>query len=227
MTRDRLIQRVEELIEQGKKVTEAWFTHKIEGRPGGRIYTAKFVEAGKLMGFKTAALSFIERVYGSTHPHFNEFQKGVKSHRLEHAEIGIAILESIRDEIQGDWLFTIKGLITAEVFADFIEMANYLLESKYKDPAAVVAGSVLEEHLRQLCQAHGIDVELGGKPKKADRLNSDLAKANIYLSSDQKFITAWLGLRNNAAHGKYDKYNEAQVKSLIDGVTEFMSRIPV
>jgi hypothetical protein len=31
----------------------------------------------------------------------------------------------------------LKGLITAEVFADFIEMAEHLLETGYKDPAAV------------------------------------------------------------------------------------------
>jgi hypothetical protein len=38
-------------------------------------------------------------------------------------------------------------------------MAEHLLDQKYKDPAAVVVvGSVLEEHLRQLCTAAGLPV---------------------------------------------------------------------
>jgi hypothetical protein len=38
-------------------------------------------------------------------------------------------------------------------------MAEHLLDQKYKDPATVVVGSVLEEHLRQLCTAAGLPVE--------------------------------------------------------------------
>ena len=44
----------------------------------------------------------------------------------------------------------------AELFADFLEMADYLLSEGYKDPAAVLGGSMLEEHLRQLRQSMDI-----------------------------------------------------------------------
>ena len=41
-----------------------------------------------------------------------------------------------------------------------METAEHLGDQKYKDPAAVVVvGSVLEEHLRQLCTAAGLPVE--------------------------------------------------------------------
>jgi hypothetical protein len=33
---------------------------------------------------------------------------------------------------------------------------------------------------------------------------------------DQKQITAWLDLRNNAAHGKYSAYSDTQVKQFIE-----------
>jgi hypothetical protein len=139
----------------------------------------------------------------------------------------VAVVEAMRDEIAGDWLFTLKGLIAAEVFADFLEMAEYLLEQGYKDAAAVIAGSTLEEHLRQLCHKHGIKTDEGGRPKKAERLNADLVGANVYSKLDQKNVTAWLDLRNKAAHGHYTEYNQDQVRGMIAGATEFMARVAV
>ncbi len=193
--------------------------------------TSNLSTRGAIKGFRAASLSFIDRVYGSNHPHFKEFQENTKDYYPSDAENGIAILRAIRSEIDGGWLFTLKGLITAEVFADFIEMAEHLLETGYKDPAAVMCGSVLEEHLRQLCTRNAIAIEIEKDDKqihkKADRLNSELAKNEVYSKLDQKMVTAWLDLRNKAAHGKYDEYTEDQVKNMLVAVTEFMARVAV
>jgi hypothetical protein len=182
-----------------------------------------------MAGFRTACLSFIDRLYGSEHPHFKQFTDKTEHNYVSNSEQGIAILSAIRAEIAGGWLFNVKGLVAAEVFSDFLEMAEHLLEGGYKDPAAIMIGSVLEEHLRQLCLNKAIQVEEERDGRmvahKADRLNADLAKAEMYTKLDQKLITAWLDLRNNAAHGKYDAYTPEQVKQLLAGVTEFMVRV--
>lgn len=218
-----LIVRVDELIEMGNKV--------LSTRSTPVDYGIEIVDSGSIKGFRAAALSFIDRVYGNTHPHFTEFESNTDNTYISCAETGISILQAIRAEIDGGWLFTLKGLITSEVFADFIEMAEHLLETGYKDPAAVVCGSVLEEHLRQLCIKNKIPTTTVKKgkevPKKADTLNSELTKNEVYGKLDQKMVTAWLDLRNNAAHGKYDEYNDVQVKNMITAVTEFMVRVSV
>ncbi len=163
--------------------------------------------------------------------YYNEFKSRTKSFGKNDVGAGIEILRAIRSEISGGWLFSMKGIITAEVFADFIEMAEHFLETGYKDPAAVMAGSVLEEHLRQLCIKTGIDIErkYGDKliPIKADKLNADLAKENVYSKLNQKLVIGWLGIRNHAAHGEYDEYTRDQVKNMIAGITEFMARVVV
>lgn len=105
-------------------------------------------------------------------------------------------------------------------------MADELHAKKYKDPAAVIAGSVLEEHLRKLASVNGVTIETGGKPKKADTINADLAKVPAYNKLVQKQVTAWLGLRNDVAHGNYDQYDHAQVAALIRDVRDFMVRLP-
>ena len=223
MLTDEMLRRADQLIEMGKAVMSTAYS------TGGQ-YNIDYVKDAAMAGFRSAVLSFVERIYGSAHPHYEQFENKAKGHYRSNAEMAIAILEAIRDEIAGGWLVGIKSLVSAELFADFLEMAEHLLETGYKDPAAVMGGSVLEEHLRQLCHKAGIDVEedRDGKsvPRKADRLNAELTKVDIYTKLDQKLITAWLDLRNNAAHGKYDGYTAEQVKQMLMGVTEFMVRVP-
>ena len=218
---DDLVNRVDELLSMGQEVLAS----------RRRSDWGEYVDSGLMSGFRSASLSFIERVYGSVHPHFSEIKEGADGSRPSDADKCIAVLRAVRSEIGGGWLFSIKGLITAEVFADFIEMAEHLLDAGYKDPAAVMCGGVLEEHLRQLCLKNGIEAVIfrDGKeiPKKADTLNADLARAEIYSKLDQKMITGWLDLRNKAAHGHYDEYTADQVKNLLSSVTEFMARVSV
>ena len=114
---------------------------------------------------------------------------------------------------------------------DSLEMAQHLLNEGYKDPAAVMAGIALEERLRQLCQKHGIPTEATkqGRPhsKRTDALNADLAKKKVYNQLDQKNVTAWLDLRNKAAHGKYQEYTKEQVALMLQSLSDFMVRIPL
>ncbi len=242
MMKERLLQRVNELIEKGNEVlatrhrndvsdNQGWITDVFGQRHEHRHSGPEWVDDGKMRGFRTASLSFIQRTYNENHPHYTEFLKSAAGSTSQDVKNGLGILEAIRDEIAGGWLFTIKNLVTAEVFTDYIDMAEYLLKEGYKDAAAVIAGSTVEERLRQLCRNNGIPTarQKDGKetPLTADTLNSELAKAEVYSKLDQKQVTAWLDLRNKAAHGKYNEYNADQVEGMIRGVTEFMARVAV
>jgi hypothetical protein len=138
-------------------------------------------------------------------------------------------LKALRDDIAHERTASVVELVHADVFSDFLEMAQYLLDDGgFKDPAAVIAGSSLEAHLRALCDKHGIaTTDANNKPKKADTLNHELEKAGAYTGKlDLKNVTAWLGLRNDAAHGDYAKYQAGQVGLLISSVRDFMTRYP-
>lgn len=220
-----LITRVDELLAQGNDVLKT--RHTVGPGP----YSSEHVREAELAAFRSAGLSFLQRVYDIKHPHFREFEQRVKATTPSDTECGIAILQAVRAELAGGWLFTVKGLVAAEVFADFLEMAEHLLEQSYKDPAAVMAGSVLEEHLRQLCAKHAIPLtERRGNddvPKKPDRLNADLAGADVYNKLEQKQITAWLDLRNKAAHGDYGSYTDDHVRQFLAGLISFTNRVPL
>jgi len=140
------------------------------------------------------------------------------------------VLDGLYQDLKAGYLKSFSELIHADIFSDYIEMAEYLLEEGYKDPAAIITGSTLEEHLRKICIKNGIDIEImsSGKlrSKKADGMNSDLAKQGVYSKLEQKSVTAWLDLRNKAAHAKYSEYNDSQVNQMIMGVRDFIIRNP-
>ncbi len=190
------------------------------------------VASGEFGEFRAAALSFVKRAFGADSPHYTEFDTKVSKSDIWRVEIGLGVLKACHDELAGGWVFTTKGLVSAEVFSDFLSMAEHLLSENYKDPAAVVVGSVLEEHLRQLCQKNSIPIEWAKPdgslvPLKADAMNAELAKTNVYSKLDQKNVTAWLDLRNKAAHGKYKEYTESQVDLMLRAVSEFIGRTPI
>lgn len=191
----------------------------------GEIFRGSDAE---IRGLFTRMLAVIERLTpaGSTYRQQAEDVRNLKVHMSVSILSLVGVLEAIRDDYAAGYLRSIEELIHADVFADFLEMANELHGKGYKDPAAVITGSVLEEHVRKLATAHQVAVESAGRPRKADTINADLAKAGGYNKLEQKQITAWLDLRNKAAHGEYEQYEAGQVAALIRDVRDFMVRHP-
>ena len=146
---DDLIGRADQLIENADEILKGVREDLDE-------YDPVDVDSGLFHGFRSSSLSFLVATYGKGHPHYDEFDTKVKNGFIHNVQAGRGILSAVRLELKGGWLTSTKGLVSAEIFSDFLEMSEHLLEEGYKDPAAVVAGSVLEEHLRQLCQKHGV-----------------------------------------------------------------------
>jgi hypothetical protein len=181
----------------------------------------------KFRAFRASALSFLANLIGTKEIYYNTFDSSVVYFKTHCLKIAIELLQKIRKDFDDGWLQNLKGLISAEIFSDFLEMAEHLLEENYKDPSAVIIGSVLEENLRELCTRNGIaitsiDLKTNKtKPNKAETMNVDLCKKRVYNILVQKSVTAWLDLRNKAAHGKYGEYDLPQVKNLLHSVRDF------
>lgn len=183
--------------------------------------------------FVTRLISAIERLTPFDSPYRSNAQRVMKTYYVnspDAAGLLAGIVLAIRGDYEAGYLQSVQELIHADVFGDFLEMADYFLSEGYKDPAAVITGGVLEEHFRQLCQKAGIATTLpsasGLRPKKADSMNSELTGAGVYTKLDQKSVTAWLDLRNNAAHGKYSEYTKEQVALMVQGIRDFVARHP-
>ena len=177
---------------------------------------------------RTRCTAAIERASGSNSTYYKNAMAIAR--RRDHEwnrlarEIGVA--KALLYDIQNNHLQSFEELLHGEVFGDFLEMASHLLESDYKDAAAVLTGGTLEVHLRKLCNRYGIDSSPAGKHTSSDQLNAKLTKVGAYPKLDQKNITAWLDLRNKAAHGRYSEYTGDQVRLLVTSVRDFITRYP-
>jgi hypothetical protein len=123
-----------------------------------------------------------------------------------------AVFLAAKEDFEGGLLQSLKHLVQAEVFESELEQAEELLKAGYQVAAAVIAGTVLETGMRQMCIDHGIE------PSKLDKMNADLAKAGVYNKLVQKQITALADIRNSAAHGNSDQFGQRDVENMIRDV---------
>ena len=214
-----------------KNLTEA-FIEQLEEilRDYDKIMGSEYRTA-EVQELTTRSRAAIERMVPQGSPYYKQSEDilRTKAHFIA-LESMIGVVMSLRHDMSKGYLQNFTELIHGELFGDFLEMSHYLVKEGYKDAAAVIAGSALEAHLRQLCIKNNIDTEYERegdvRPKKASALNSELAKANIYSALEQKSVTAWLDLRNNAAHGHYNNYAIDQVSSMVSGIRDFILRNP-
>jgi hypothetical protein len=190
------------------------------------------LQDARIISLTTRARASIERIAGKTSAYYRQAEEIIKSGGYSGYVCSqiIGVVDSLKIDVELDYLKSHEELIHGELFSDFIEMSKHLISEGYKDPATVIAGSTLESHLKNLCMKFSIDTtfEKDGKDitKKADKLNSELVKEGAYSKLDQKNITAWLDLRNKAAHGHYSEYTKEQVDLLIDSISNFIARHP-
>lgn len=187
-------------------------------------------ELAKITSWVTRLGQLVRNLYGTESQQFANYNQALKTKNFynihsnwnEHVSQMLGIAYTVKHDYEKGLLFNIRSLLQADIFADFLEMGEYLLNEGYKDAAAVIIGAVLEDSLRKLCQKNCISTEnSNGKPLTIDPLNSSLAKENVYSKLVQKQITTWAHVRNKAAHGEYDEYNKEQVDMMLLFVQKF------
>jgi hypothetical protein len=135
------------------------------------------------------------------------------------------VLQAMKADFEAGYTQSFKELVHSAVFEDFLDMATELLSKGYENPAAVVAGSVLEEHVRSLAVVAGVS-DAGPRRMSVDTMLIELVKHSHISESQRKLAAAWYGLRNEAAHGHFENVAPEDVRRMIDGVRDFMLRYP-
>lgn len=208
---EKIEKRLDELLKMGEELLATRI-----GPPLGHIGGDDQVDLQLAYQWATSVQNLLVRVFGSDSEHYKNFSKQVEKY-LTYSPVFSAqgILKAAKNDYESEQLFDIRQLIEAELFDDFLEQAEHLVASGYYQPAAVVAGCVLEDGLRKLCKSNNI--EIPEKPK-LDTLNTNLAKGGVYSKLVQKRITALADLRNKAAHGQWDEFTKKDVEEMIPSV---------
>jgi hypothetical protein len=180
-----------------------------------------------LRRFTTSARNLLQNVLGKDSVHFEEFNQVVEyaydsgEDLQQYAQELVGVIHAARDDIASGFIFNRDLLVSAANFGGILEQAEHLLSTGYKDAAAVLTGAVLESSLRKLCDKRGVAYT---SKETMEPLNVKLAKDGAYQVMTQKMITTWADLRNNAAHGDFDKYSDKDVRQMHQWVSGFVEQ---
>jgi len=190
-------------------------------------------ELAEISAWVTRLGQLIRKLYAKESQQYANYSDALKTENFyfidknwnAHISQMLGIAYSVRHDYDRGFLFDIRSLMQADIFADFLEMGEYLLNEGYKDASAVIIGAVLEDSLRKLCQKNNIQTKNdAGKPLTIDPLNSALAKADVYSKLVQKQVTSWAHIRNKSAHGEYEEYDKKQVEMMLLFVQDFAEK---
>jgi len=211
------------LAQQFTEIEAQWKRVRASKKPEFNSYlqiTQEQVNQKLMLGWEVRARHLLETACGPESQHFKHFEKAARSPNATSWEIlerMSTVFLAAKEDFEGGYLTSVRGLVQAEVYDSELDQASELLKSGYKVAAAVIAGTVLETSLRELCDQskvpHG----------KIDKMNADLAKQGVYNANMAKRITALAAIRNSAAHGKGNEFTDGDVTTMVDDIARFLS----
>lgn len=211
----RIRERLAALIEKGEAVL------RTEKPPPPGVVGFPTLERQRFMEWRSQCLACLIQTLGTDHVYAREFQSAVEDNaRIGYVQAGLGILRGALEDVEQGNLESLQNLVVAEVFSDFLDQAQHLLENDYKAPAASLAGAVLENGLRSLAERNGIPVK---DRDDLSALNNKIASKGIYNRLRRKQVDTWTEVRNAADHGRFDDFGESDVGDLIKGVRDFLA----
>jgi hypothetical protein len=176
-------------------------------------------------------------IYGATS---SFYLSCLKAGSEREAYIGPAlrgILLGMKQNIEEGYLRSARREIMEEFTGDYLGMANNLNERDgLHIAAAVIAGTTLEERVRQLARLHlTSDLKGNGEPESVESLNVKLKGFYNAELNDQRLVTKEYGIRTQAAHAQWNSDSEdpkakedhkRMVALMIKNIEDFLKRNP-
>jgi len=132
------------------------------------------------------------------------------------------IIKAINKRFESS-LFDIKQLVQADLFDSELEAAKELNKKGFMRGAGAIAGVVLEKHLLQVCDKHGLKITK--KNPSISDYNDKLKEAGTYETPAWRKIQHLGDLRNLCDHKKKKEPKTEDVDELIEGVESITKTI--
>ncbi len=130
----------------------------------------------------------------------------------------LGILRSAQAEWSSGLLLELEFKFVGPAFEQFLQHAKTHLKDKKKMEAAVLASAVLEDTIKKLCRKFEIDPS----GKELDPLINALKTKGVLSKVKAARLLGAAAVRNQAFHAEWDKFDERDIKQLIDSVEELI-----
>jgi hypothetical protein len=210
-TRENIEKRFEELADQIPPLKSM-----------ARMHGPASIDTGKWYGWCISATHLLKLVFGDSSVHFTEFKNiydpNVGGFSVDVLEWLNGIFLAAKADFEGGYAITLEASIAGEIFADFVALAKEALNQKQKDVAAVLGCAALEDTLKRLGAANGLDVR---DKEMADVVNA-IKAAKLVGGGAAKLLSSMPKIRNYALHANWDNITEAEVGGVIGFVEQLI-----
>src|SRR5690349_19091114 len=124
VTTEKWAERVQGLIDQGRAIPLL---------PAGEQYQVgpTRVSFEGFAAWRTQSLAMLTSLLGREHVYVVEFAREVEKNEVQQRDAGLGILSAVLADLEAGYLDDLRGLIAAEVFSDFLDMAKHLVDEGY------------------------------------------------------------------------------------------------
>lgn len=187
---EKVIERFNQLIETATEIIQ---NHQIIVSESSFFgaHSYQKINEEKAFQWRLNCLQIIENSYGKNNHYYLDFERNSihdRSIHYDYVKNSLGILKAAKDDYENGYLFNARTLIEAEIFDDLLEQSEELLKKAYFQAAAIIAGCVLEDSLRKLCDRNSILL-----PPKAtiEPMNIELAKQGFTINSGKRRLLLW------------------------------------
>ena len=120
-------------------------------------------------------------------------------------------------------LIELTSILQADLFDSEIESARALAKSGFLRAAGAICGVVIEKHLKQACNTHGITIRK--KNPTISDLNQALKDKNSISIPQWRFIQHLADIRNICDHDKGKEPEKNEIDDLISGTDKVLKTI--
>ncbi|KKN54192.1 hypothetical protein LCGC14_0594850 [marine sediment metagenome] len=107
----------------------------------------------KILSLRTRITTSIIRITGRNSEYYKkikEINDGTDIDDYDKLIYFMGPLDALYQDIENDYIKTLSELIHGDVFSDYLDMAEYLLNEGYEDAAAVIAGRTFKKTLPKI-----------------------------------------------------------------------------
>jgi hypothetical protein len=211
MDEQKILARIDELLERPKKGMEQWSAAEGELDHG--------------------TVTVLGLTHGENSQQLKAYNEGIASTRKSAAsplwaatnvvDYSCGVLQSIKHEVQEGLIGDLRREVTGEVLSDFLELAQATLDEKTdqsKNVAAVLAAAAFEDTLRRLGALY---CRIRTRESLPDILTS-LKDAGVFKGSQVGVVQSHFQFRNDAMHADWNKIDAVAVRTVLSMVQELL-----
>lgn len=230
--KEEVTKRFEVLIEKGRGLLGTLGPEVVQINTYGNTevdsesypYWVPKVRIPEFRSWLTSAVNLIHYVSPSGAPLAQECDRLMEDDHLKQGVpsdvlvLMLGLLRGAKDDWEHGFLGRIEYIVAGATFDDFLDHAAEYRRGNKKIEASVLASAVLEDTVKKIAQKNGLETS----GKTLDPLIDELVKANIFTPVKGKRVKAYAGVRNNALHAEWDKFDISDVGQLIEGTRELI-----